>query len=119
MNEQPPSFWQRAWNEPRHFFLWLTFLALAGIVIVMIFSFLLPLTHPPRWLQTGAVIVTTGLVFAGGLGITGFFLSLIPPVRRWLEGVLRRRFFALACVLTFIALVVAEEDWRGWRAWNN
>jgi hypothetical protein len=27
--------------------------------------------------------------------------------------------FALACLATLIALFYAEEDWRGWHAWNN
>ncbi len=27
--------------------------------------------------------------------------------------------FALACFATLIALAYAEEDWRGWHAWNK
>ena len=27
--------------------------------------------------------------------------------------------FVLACFITLIALFYAEEDWRGWHAWNN
>ena len=48
--------------------------------------------------------------------LIGVVLSLIPPVRRWLERVLRRRFFALACLVTFFTLLIVAEDWRGWNA---
>ena len=119
MNKPPVGFWQRTWNEPRPFFLWLTFLSLAGIVLVIVLMSLVTVYKPHYELQTAAVIFAAGLILTGVLGIAGFILSLIPPVRGWLEGVLRRRFFALACVLTLIVLVVMEEDWRGWRAWNN
>ena len=27
--------------------------------------------------------------------------------------------FGLACLATLIALAYAEEDWRGWHAWNQ
>jgi hypothetical protein len=53
-----------------------------------------------------------GVVF----GFLGMILSLIHPARQRLERLLRRRFFWLACVVTFIALIYAEEDWRGWHA---
>jgi hypothetical protein len=119
MNEQPSGFWQRTWNEPRHFFLWLTFLSLAGIVIVMVLSKILSIDHSPGALQTFAIVIMAWLMLTGALGIVGLVLSLIPATRRWMEGVLRRRFFVLACILTLIALIVAEEDWRGWRAWND
>ncbi len=119
MNEQPPGFWQRTWNEPRRFFLWLTFLSLAGIVVVMVLSKILSIDHSPGALQTFAIVITAWLMLTGVLGIVGLVLSLIPATRRWLKGVLRRRFFVLACILTIIALIVAEEDWRGWRAWND
>jgi tetratricopeptide (TPR) repeat protein len=31
---------------------------------------------------------------------------------------LRRTLFGLACLITLISLVYAEEDWRGWHAWQ-
>jgi hypothetical protein len=31
----------------------------------------------------------------------------------------KRFLFALACLATLIALFYAEEDWRGWHAWNK
>src|SRR5258708_4717661 len=33
--------------------------------------------------------------------------------------ILRRRVFALACFVTFVALFYSEENWRGRRAWEN
>ena len=43
------------------------------------------------------------------------------PKRHWLfSGHGFKRFlFALACFVTLIALFYAEEDWRGWHAWNK
>jgi hypothetical protein len=34
-------------------------------------------------------------------------------------GILRRFLFVLACLVTLIAILYAEEDWRGKRAWEN
>ena len=31
----------------------------------------------------------------------------------------KRLLFGLACLATLIALFYAEEDWRGWHAWNK
>ena len=39
---------------------------------------------------------------------------------RWMFCAHFQRFlFALACFVTLIALFYAEEDWRGWHAWNQ
>src|SRR2546427_2521928 len=32
---------------------------------------------------------------------------------------IRRCLFVLVCLLTLLALVYAEENWRGWRVWNK
>ena len=36
-----------------------------------------------------------------------------------LAGVLRRTLFGIACLVTLIAIIYAEEDWRGKHAWNK
>ena len=47
-------------------------------------------------------------------------VCLVWPMLRWLFWKhWRRTLFALACFVTLIALFYAEEDWRGWHAWNN
>ena len=59
------------------------------------------------------------LVIATVAGILGFLLSWIPPIRRLLIWILKRRFFVLACLATIVALFYAEENWRGRHAWNK
>jgi hypothetical protein len=41
------------------------------------------------------------------------------PKSLWKKSWAARTLFALACLITLIALVYAEEDWRGWHAWNK
>ena len=41
----------------------------------------------------------------------------VPLLSSWLAW--RRILFGLACLNTLIALFYAEEDWRGWHAWNR
>ena len=35
------------------------------------------------------------------------------------KSIWKRTIFGLACLVTLIALFYAEEDWRGWHAWNK
>ena len=47
-----------------------------------------------------------------------------PTFRRWAGWMFNGRtirggLFALACLVTFLALYCAEENWRGRRSWNN
>ncbi len=53
-----------------------------------------------------------------------FLACLLPAVQRffdWLfsRGVIRRMLILLAWMVTLGALFYAEEDWRGWHAWNS
>ena len=41
------------------------------------------------------------------------------PKSIWKKSWAARTFFALACLITLIALFYAEEDWRGWHAWHQ
>jgi hypothetical protein len=41
------------------------------------------------------------------------------PKSIWKKSWAARTLFALACLITLIALFYAEEDWRGWHAWNK
>ncbi|HKW31178.1 MAG TPA: hypothetical protein VJT54_17775 [Verrucomicrobiae bacterium] len=52
-----------------------------------------------------------------------FLASSLPSVRRFLNRlfnwrVLRKMLIGLAWVATLVVLFYAEEDWRGWHAWN-
>jgi len=41
------------------------------------------------------------------------------PKNIWKKSWAGRTLFALACLATLVALFYAEEDWRGWHAWNK
>jgi hypothetical protein len=54
-----------------------------------------------------------------GVAVTAIFL-LVSFIRWVFCGRNFKRFlFGLACFATLIALFYAEEDWRGWHAWNQ
>ncbi len=119
MNEQPPvgkspGFWSRVWNDPLYFFCGLM---LSSILIFLMFFLIAGGNQNPSHLMLRVRLVV-GIILGTGivLGFLGMILSLIPPVRRLLTRLLPRRLFILACVITIIAFVYAEEDWRGWHA---
>ncbi|HWY32805.1 MAG TPA: hypothetical protein VNX46_18720 [Candidatus Acidoferrum sp.] len=117
MNELPnhkPGFWNRVWNDPLHFCSYLMLLSILGLIIIGLLSD--HLGHQSAGVRHDAVIVSIILGLGVVTGFAGMVLSLIPPVRRLLTRLLARRIFWLACVITFIFLLYAEEDWRGWHA---
>ncbi len=119
MKERMNVFIRNAWNEPRHFFFWLALLSLAGFVAGGFIEAWFRELPPPSWVQTCAVAGAIGLAAVFVTGALGFLLAWIPPVRRRLSWLLQRRFFALACLLTLVALFYAVENWRGKRAWEQ
>ena len=119
MKEKLKTILRTAWNEPLHFFFWLMLLSILGLGVDVFMDAHIPGYNPPPWLQMCALAFA--ICLATGV-ITGFFcfvLSWIPPIRRQLTWMLQRRFFALACLVTLIGLFYAEEDWRGWHAWQK
>jgi hypothetical protein len=63
------------------------------------------------------------VVLVAAISVT-FLASLLPMFQRlngWLfsRRVVRKMLVALAWLVTIIALFYAEEDWRGWHAWNQ
>ncbi|MGI8966613.1 MAG: hypothetical protein ACR2H1_11065, partial [Limisphaerales bacterium] len=112
-------FWQRAWNEPRRFCFWMALVSLLGIGAAVFVETQMPNFSPPRWVLILCIFGLVGCVLGLVFGVLGLALSWIPAIYRLEERILRRRFFALACVITFLALLNAEENWRGKRAWEN
>ncbi len=109
MNEKLKSNFRCAWNEPRHFFLWLTLFSLCGYVMI-------------ASLGAGSVVLAflaLGCVLCFTLSLPAFVLAWIPPIGRLLSSLLRRRFLVLAFLVTLVALCYAVEDWRGRRAWQE
>lgn len=111
-------YFREAWNEPRRFCLWLVLLSLVGLGIAFILEQKSDFS-PPRWLLIVGLLSLVGCVLGFVLGVLGFILSWIPAIYRLEVRLLRRRFFVVACLITFIALLNAEENWRGKRAWEN
>jgi hypothetical protein len=117
MKEMPnskPGFWSRVWNDPFYFSGSLMLLSILGLIIRGLLSD--HLSHQAAGVRHDAVILSIILGLGAVTGLAGMVLSLIPPVRRLLTRLLVRRIFWLACVITFIFLLYAEEDWRGWHA---
>ena len=112
MNAKIRSILHTAWTEPRHFFFWLALLSLSCFAVVAAFT---ALTQPP--LVLAFVALASILCFL--VGIAAFMLAWIPPVRRLLAWLLRRRVLVLACLATLVALFYTVENWRGRRAWQS
>jgi hypothetical protein len=119
MKEKLKAILRTNWNEPRHFFFWLTLLSVFGLAVGVFLNAHTPGCNPPPWLQTCALTLAICLAAGGVTGLFCFILSWIPPIRRLLAWMLQRRLFSLACLVTLIGLFYAEEDWRGWHAWRE
>ncbi len=111
MNEEPKSIWKKSWTGWGWLWAWLV-LVVATFLIVLIISLFMP---------GGSRILGVVLGFS-------FFVSLVAAVSvgllvfiHWLccRRNFKRFLFSLACLATLIALAYAEEDWRGWHAWNQ
>ena len=110
-NEQIKETLHLVWNEPRFFFFWLAMLSICGFAAAPIGVALIGQTE-----FIAAAVVGCNLCFL--LSLVGFFLAWIPPVRRLLEWLLRRRFLVLGCLAALVALFHVVENWRGHRAWQ-
>lgn len=117
MSEKPKnlagSIWEKSWNEPRHFFFWLTLLS--PVVYVMALLMVGLAGDPPPFSKWFALAGIVGFL----IGLSAFVLSWIPPIRRLFTRLLRHKLFVLALLVTLIALFYALENWRGRTAWNN
>lgn len=111
MTNEPKDFWKTSWTGRRVFrafgLLWLaTFLILFLLVWLLSPGAL-------RWGdRAGLLCFSLGL----GLLVAALFFGLAGLIR-WL-GLRRLVFMAAGCV-TVVALLYAEEDWRGWHAWHQ
>jgi hypothetical protein len=112
MNEEPKSIWKKSWTGWRgSFFGWLILMvALAAILLIWLVAEGTPINKSGDELE---------LFVATGTGVTVIFL--VATSFSWLccWRNFKRLLFGLACMATLIALFYAEEDWRGWHAWNQ
>jgi hypothetical protein len=110
MNEKLEGILRKAWNEPRHFFFWLSLLSLSGFVVVVAG---IGLSRPSLFIAFWLL----GCALCFLISLTAFLLAWIPPLRRFFAGLLLKRFLVLAGLITLVALCYAVEDWRGHSAW--
>jgi hypothetical protein len=78
----------------------------------------------PEWTEESRRHLLEWLVVPGALISMTFLASLLPAVQRFFDRLFSRRairkiLVGLAWLVTLAALFYAEEDWRGWHAWNN
>jgi hypothetical protein len=120
MNEEPKGNLQQAWNEPRHFCFWLTFLSVVAWAVLMGLNAADLLDFEPApWLLNCLAAGFLALLLTTVGGLVGFFLAWIPPVHRLFAWLLQRRFLALTCLAALVALFYLEEDLRGRWAWER
>lgn len=117
MNEKLPgvlrSILQKSGHEPRHLFFWLALLSSFAFAMTLLIAAMSPQipTHI-HWITLSAII---GFI----IGVPGFGLAWIPPLRRLFTRVLRYKLLIVAGIITLIAAFYAVENWRGRSAWNR
>jgi hypothetical protein len=112
MNEEPKSIWKKSWTGWRGLLWgWLILTAtMAVILLIELVAVGTPLNKSGDELK---------LFVVAGIGVTVIFL--LATSIRWLccWRNFKRFLFGVACLATLIALAYAEEDLRGWHAWNK
>ena len=115
MNEKPKSIWKKSWQGLHWLRAWVMVVA-ATFFTVLIVTLLIPggprnfLDWWPALVFTLLVSVVVATAFVGLWAFTRCFFC-------WRN--FTRLLFGIACLATLIALFYAEEDWRGWHAWNQ
>ncbi len=114
MDEQPKSIWKRPLKTPGLFLAWL--LLMAATTIGFLIIYLIFIGPYSRLLIPSDTIKTliSSLVVATAIFCLWMFVRWLCCWRNF-----KKFIFGLACFATLIALFYAEEDWRGWHAWNS
>jgi len=111
MNEKPKSIWKKPWTGWGWLWAWLV-LAVATFFIVLIIGLLTP--GGSRNLGDALGFAT----FASAVAVVFIgVLAFIHCLFSWIN--FRRFLFGCVCLATLVALAYAEEDLRGWHAWNQ
>jgi hypothetical protein len=114
MDEKPKSIWKKSFTGRTAWVIWL---ALA-VFTTMLGSFIIALTNQSQPMSD--TFMAWGIFAGGFLVVCLALIYIVWPLLRWLFWKhWRRTLFALACLITLIALFYAEENWRGKRAWEK
>src|SRR5258708_2836128 len=110
-NDPVKSIWRKPWKGPRAVFLFcLVVVAPATFFAVMAMGLL----SEKRSIDLANIV----LISAVSVAVAGFLaIQFIRWLCSWCN--LKRFLFGGACFITLIALLYAEENWRGKRAWEN
>ena len=110
MNEESKSIWKKSRNLPGSFLGWLIlvtgialFISLLGALIV----------DGMRWKEDWRAVAVIIVISVAGTSLF-FFIRWLCCWRNF-----RRFLLGLAGLAVLIALFYAEEDWRGWHAWQK
>jgi hypothetical protein len=114
MNEEPKSIWKKSWTGRAWLWAWLI-LVLATFLIVVIVSLFIPGRLRDVSVWEAALNASIGFGVIGGVCVG--ILVFIRWLCCWRN--FKKFLFGLACFATMVALLYAEEDWRGWHAWNQ
>jgi hypothetical protein len=115
MNEEPKSIWKKSWTGLHWLRTWLMVGAATFFTVLIVTLFIpgRPRNFSDWWpalVFTLLVSVVVATAFVGLWAFTRCFFC-------WRH--IKRSLFVLACFATLVALFYAEEDWRGWHAWNQ
>jgi hypothetical protein len=95
-------------------------LLLAGVYFAMLVVFL---TSTHAWPNNSEDWLRAMVIAFALCGLIGGFTLVCWQLVRCLSAFsklnLKRFAFLLACLATMVALLYAEEDWRGWHAWSQ
>jgi hypothetical protein len=118
MNEKPKSFWKKsrlAWQGLHWLCKWLI---LVVAFFIILFEFCVFIPNWPGNSSDRLVAHCSNIAISGiAAGVFMCLWSFACWFFYWRH--LKRFLFCLACFATLIALFYAEEDWRGWHAWNS
>jgi hypothetical protein len=109
-DEPQKSIWKKSWNLPGSFLGWMVLVTGLAFVVSLLAVIIL---DQWRWRDDW------GIIIAGTVGgvIVAWLLLFIRWLCCWRN--FRRFLLGLTCFAVLIALFYAEEDWRGWHAWQK
>src|SRR5450631_4320696 len=110
MDEKPKSIWKKPWRGTGSLLLAWLGLMVATLIIV----FVITLASGGRFTSEELKLWMAFSLFATAVIFLALFIRWLCCWRNF-----KRFLFGCACLGTLIALLYAEEDWRGWHAWQK